>query len=425
MVHQQCPLSSEACERRITNPLEAGRQQQRYEEAFSKAIHRQYPLSNNDREFLTNLRQVFNLSEKVTDLIEARVVKAYASNSSLTTTVNPSPLIVEPQGRKRKQKVRQLLPKAIAVATALVSVSGLAHYGYVQWQADQVAKVAWEQTKTLETEKKYEACINQAKAVPQKSRFYTDAQKLQNQCQSLAQDEQWLAQAKAFATKSNFKEAIAQASKIQPGSSFHQEAQQLTGLWSENLLRQAEGLYQQAYSSKDLDKAINITKVIPQTSSVAQKAKETTLKWRTEWNKNGTYLREAQTALDQGNWWKAIDQANKVRLLGLEVKRNTPYWENKMKPIIETAERRIAPSDSQESVTIQQSAPRRATTQQSTPLPSSSRQSSAQQSFTQQPSTRRSTTQRTIPRRSAPRRSTTQRTIPRRSPSGGWPAKQL
>ncbi len=404
MVHQQCPLSSKACERRITTPLEAGRQQQRYEEVFTKAIQRQYPLSDDDREFLANLRQVFNLSEKVTDLIEARVVKVYASNSSLSTTLNPSPLIVEPRGRKRKEKVWQLLPKAIAVTTALVSVSGLAHYGYVQWQADQTAKIAWEQTKTLEKERKYEACINQAKAVPQKSRFYTDAQKLLNQCQGLAQDEQWLAQAKAFATKSNFKDAIAQASKVQPGSSFRQSAQQLTGLWSENLLKQAEGLYQQAYNSKDLDNAINRTKVIRQTSSIAQKAGETTLKWRTEWNKNETYLQSAQTALDQGNWWKATDQVNKARLLGQEVKQNTPYWQNKVKPIIRRAEELRVARNRQVSGTTQQSTPKRSATRPSVTRPSAPR--------------------RATPKRSVTRRSTTQRATPR-PPSGGWPSKQL
>jgi len=40
-----------------------------------------------------------------------------------------------------------------------------------------------ESTKFLKEGKKYEECVNQASAVPQKSRFYADAQNLLNECQ--------------------------------------------------------------------------------------------------------------------------------------------------------------------------------------------------------------------------------------------------
>jgi len=43
-----------------------------------------------------------------------------------------------------------------------------------------------ESTKFLKEGKKYEECVNQASAVPQKSRFYADAQNLLNECQFFA-----------------------------------------------------------------------------------------------------------------------------------------------------------------------------------------------------------------------------------------------
>jgi len=48
-------------------------------------------------------------------------------------------------------------------------------------QAYQSA-AALESTKFLKEGKKYEECVNQASAVPQKSRFYADAQNLLNEC---------------------------------------------------------------------------------------------------------------------------------------------------------------------------------------------------------------------------------------------------
>jgi len=67
--------------------------------------------------------------------------------------------------------------------------------------------------------------VNQASAVPFKSRFYADAQNLLNECQFFAQDQKRLAQAK-LAKQNNFKDARAEANKIQPDRSFA-SAQQL------------------------------------------------------------------------------------------------------------------------------------------------------------------------------------------------------
>ena len=356
---------------------------QQYEQAFTWASQRQYPLSDEDREFLEYRRQKLSLSKEITDKIEAKVTEIYkptlpepeepvcggSEQGSLpnngtcpvlptaTGSFNPIPPVVAPikkpvtkLGGEHKEKVRRLRLKATVVA-ALVSVGAIAYYGYTQWQA-YFAKAALERTETLKERKEYEECVNQAKAVPQQSLFYTDAQDVLNQCQRLAQDEKWLAQAKELEKKNSFKDAIAAANKIQSNSSFHQEAQPLISQWSLDLLKQAEGRYKESYTSKDLENAIDITKAIPKTSSVAKDAEEAIGKWRTEWNNNENSLKEAQNALKEGNWQKAIDKANKVRLLGQKVEENTLYWQNKMKPLLKKADELIAASNKPRPVPI-------------------------------------------------------------------------
>ncbi len=202
-------------EKQVTQGYEQKLQQ--YQETFTRAIQRQYPLSDHEREDLSDLRRFLNLSETITDEIEAEVTETYNLKPRLPTAA--------PQGGEDKEKVWRLLFKATVVAAAFVSVS-LAGYAHIQWQAYQSAAVL-ESTKFLKEGKKYEECVNQADSVPQKSRFYADAQNLLNECQRLAQDEKRLAQAKELAKKNNFKDTRAETSKIQPDSSFRSSAQQL------------------------------------------------------------------------------------------------------------------------------------------------------------------------------------------------------
>lgn len=144
--------------------------------------------------------------------------------------------------------------------------------------------------------------------------------------------------------KNKFKDAISTVGAIHSASSFHSQAEQLTSQWSRSLLDQAEELYKQSYKARDLEKAIDITKAIPKTSSVAENAERMTKKWRAEWNRNETYFQEADDALRQGKAKEAIDKTNQIRLLGQEVKQDTSYWQNKMKPIIGRAKGLIAAS---------------------------------------------------------------------------------
>ncbi|MBV9386099.1 MAG: hypothetical protein JOZ78_06695, partial [Chroococcidiopsidaceae cyanobacterium CP_BM_ER_R8_30] len=264
---------------------------------------------------------------------------------------NPTLPVDEPQQGGNQKEVRRLLLTA-TVVLAVVSM-GLGYY-YTKWQTNQSEKTALETIQLLRAGKsyeEYEECVNQAKAVPRTSPFYADAQNLLNECQSLVQEGKLLAKAKELVQENNLKNAIYEVSKIQPDSSYFWSAQQLINQWSLNLIKQAEEVYKQSSNSKGLENAIGITKAIPKTSSVTKNAEKMTENWRIEWNKNENYLQASQNALKQDKWQEAIDKTNKVRLLGQKVKQNTPYWQNKIKPIIEMAQKHIAGAKTPESRT--------------------------------------------------------------------------
>ncbi len=261
----------------------------------------QYKLNQNTR---PQFQQSLGLREQNTGSTETKITETYNLNQRLPAVV---------QGGEDKKKVRPLLLQATTVvAAALVSV-GLAYYAY-----------------------------NNLQTAPSTEPHLEESPKIVNAVKPLQDNNKLLlVQAQALANKNNFKDAIAEASKIQPNGSFSQSAARLINQCSENLLKQAEERYKQSYNSKDLENAIDITKAIPRTS-VAKNAEETSKKWRIEWNSNENYLKSAQNAVNERKGQEAIDTANKVRLLGQEVKRETPYWQIKMKPIIEPAEKLIA-----------------------------------------------------------------------------------
>ena len=252
--------------------------------------------------------------------------------------LSPTLIIREKQVGEKKKPVWHL-SKLTAVAAVVVGIAS--YYYYTQGQIDQPEKAGVEAIQLLQQGKNYEECVHKAEAVLPTSPFYPKAQNLSNECQRLAQDEKLLTRAQDLAKKHNFKEAISEASKIQLGTS-RPLAQQLSDQWSMNLIKQSEELYEQSSNSKELENVLALIKAIPQTSSVAKSADEMSQKWRTEWNKNEHYLQAANDALKQGKWQEAIDKTHQVRLIGQEVKQNTPYWQNKMKPIIEMAQKRIA-----------------------------------------------------------------------------------
>ncbi|KJH71953.1 hypothetical protein [Aliterella atlantica] len=385
LLQQNLELSNEVTESIATKVTSAYEQKlQDYEKALTWASKRQYPFSDEDREFLEYRRQQLNLRSSIASTIEAKITENYPRNNIASTIetkitendprnnianpieaeitendrqtlpelkqfVAPSseqpslsgksicpPLPTKPK-REHKQNPGRVQLKPIVLA-AFLGIGAIAYYAYIE----QSAKANLSQAKTLIASKKYAECVAQAKAVPQIALSYGNARSILNQCQSLAQEEKLLTQAQDLAKKNNFQAAIATVNKIQAGSNLRTSAAHLSDRWSENLLKQAQERYKQAHDFQEFKNALDLTTAIPKTSPVAKNAEEMRQKWNTEWRKNETYLEEAQNALLEGKLRQAIDRANQVRILGQEVKRDNLYWQNNLKPIIEEAEQRLA-----------------------------------------------------------------------------------
>ena len=142
-----------------------------------------------------------------------------------------------------------------------------------------------------------------------------------------------------LAAERNFKEAITEAGKIPQDAAYHRDAQQLISQWSNSIFEIATNKYQLG----SLNDAIAIAKAVPETSPVYQKAQGEIKLWNREWEKNHSYLTAAHIALEQGKWQNAISEAKKTT--------NTPYWQERIKPVIQKAESKIA--ESKTVVTIQ------------------------------------------------------------------------
>lgn len=371
LLQQNLELTNEIVKSIAAKVIQAYEQKlQQYQKALIWASQRQYPFSDEDRAFLEYRRQQLNLSNNIADSIAAKITETYnqiplapiqpiaesreqpsvynnVPFPSVLTKIYKQPsvynnvprpsVLTEPKGERQKNLRLQRL-RATVVA-AVLSVSAIAYYACIE----QPANANLRQATSLTARKKYEDCANRAKVVPQISLVYAEAQSILSKCQRLAQDEQWLTQAQDLANKNNFKDAIAVANKI-PASQNRSSAAPLINRWSNILLKQAEAQYKEAHDFQEMKNAIDITTAIPKTSSVAKNAEEMRQKWQAEWHKNETYLEEAQNASMKGKWQEAIAQVNQIRILGQEVKQDTLYWLNNIKPIIEGAEKRVAAS---------------------------------------------------------------------------------
>ncbi len=210
----------------------------------------------------------------------------------------------------------------IGATITAVLMSVVAGYG-IYWQPRPNEKTL-EQIETLRAAGKYEKCVNQAATNPQDSHLYTAAQALLHECQ--------LAQAKKFAAAQNFKAAIAEASKIPQAGAYHQEAQQLVNQWSETVLEIAKN----EYESGKLNEAIAIANAIPATSRIYPQTQAAIKHWQGEWKENTSYLKAAQTALNEGKWQNVLSFGHKVT--------DTPYWNQRLEPIIQKAKSKVAES---------------------------------------------------------------------------------
>ncbi len=214
-----------------------------------------------------------------------------------------------------KPKQRRLL---IGASITTIAIGTLGVYALYR----QLGTSSLKQIKTQIAQGNYQECVEQATAIPQNSRIYTEAQTLLQQCQ--------LSLAKQLAANNNFAVAITEAAKILHNSVGYPEAQQRISEWSDSILEIASKKYQ----SGKLSDAIATAKSIPESSSVYPKAQGTIQQWNKEWQKNQSYLQAAQKALDEGKWQSAISEANKVT--------NHSYWQERIEPIIQKAESQIA-----------------------------------------------------------------------------------
>lgn len=255
---------------------------------------------------------------------------AIGVNTPQATVLSPSKPQISTSLVKPKQ--RRLLIRA---SITTIAISALAVYALYR-QPGASTQASLEQIKMRIAEGKYQECVEQATAIPQNSRIYTEAQTLLQQCQ--------LSLAKQLAANNNFAVAITEAAKIPQNSVGYQEAQQRISQWSDNILEMAKHRYQLG----NLSDAIAIAKTIPESSSVYPKAQKTIQQWNKEWQQNQSYLQAAQKALNEGKWQTAISEANKVT--------DNPYWRKQIEPINQKAKSQIeAPKRSQ----VRQSQPPR------------------------------------------------------------------
>ncbi len=246
--------------------------------------------------------------EPIASSLNQNVIPAEETANSLSKTVIP-----------KHPTIHNKLRIGAGITAVLVSLVA----GYIlYWQPRPSISKTLERIENLKAAGKYEECMSQAPTIPRHSFFYTDAQTILYECQ--------LAQAKTLATARKFYAAIAEASHIPQGATLYQDAQQLIDQWSDSILKIADNTYR----SGKLNDAIAIAKAIPKTSLVYQKSQGAIKQWNGEWENNNSYLKAAQKALDAGQWQNAITEAKKVI--------DTPYWQEKIKPITQKAESKIA-----------------------------------------------------------------------------------
>jgi uncharacterized membrane protein YgcG len=252
-----------------------------------------------------------------------------SADSATAPIASALPLKAEPvrPARTRKNaKIWAWVGGSVAIATLATAIG----YG---WQRQAYLKVETQvrQLAILEDSQQYEACIQQASAIPQRyAQLKTEAEAIRGNC--------LLAQAQALAQQRQFKAAIAQAEQIQPPMPAHNMAQQQIQDWSNQILQTATQQYRQG----KLQAAMTIIQAIPDRLPLATTAQTTVQQWQTESQKNETLLKTAQQALEKRQWQAVLDTLKQVRVLNQPVSRNSPYWNANLKDLTLKAEQGMA-----------------------------------------------------------------------------------
>ena len=232
--------------------------------------------------------------------------------------------------QKPSEKGERLRHHRARLALAGVTVAGLLTIGGLGLQnrnAFETAEQALAQAQQFQNSEDYGACVNTAQTVSRRySWVHGNARDLMGICLFL--------QAEEFAAGYRFKDAIAVAQKITDDMSAYQEAQAVIPAWSEEILQIALNNYKLG----QYEAAQSIIQSIPKNSEIGDSVAQTLDTWRTEWQKNNETLTAAQTAVDQQSWQQALNEADKITLMGESVSEGNPYWKERLQPIVSEAE---------------------------------------------------------------------------------------
>ncbi|MBD3882081.1 serine/threonine protein kinase [Phormidium tenue FACHB-886] len=225
----------------------------------------------------------------------------------------------------------------LGIGAVGVAISAIASSTYL-WQQRQAylkQQQILQDARTQQVQRSYLVCIQQAQTVPQQyTDLYKTAQILLGDCQ--------LALAQQMAQQSRFREAIVTASQISLSHAAYQQAQPLLAQWAKSILKRATDRYQ----GGKLDEAVAIASAIPQTSSIYFEAQAAIKKWNQEWKTNDTYFKAIQKSLKEGRWESVLAEAKKL---------TTTYWQQKVKPIVQQANTKIAAANAARSLEAQES----------------------------------------------------------------------
>jgi len=239
-------------------------------------------------------------------------------NNGQSQTTSPQP----------PTKKSPLLIGVIAAMTTSLLAGGTS-LGYKQWQDNtlkQERQSHFYHIQNLQENGQFEYCIQEAQAFPSDyPELYHQVKEVQKSCQhSLALE--LLTQAKSLAGSDQLIKAIGTVSQIQItlDPDFYKQAQERIEQWSNDILTRADVQYQLG----ELDTAVDWAKAIPQTVPVYQKAQQRIEYWQKTWTENQEHYDVAQDALNNGQFDKAIAEANQI---------TTQHWQQKVKPIKDRA----------------------------------------------------------------------------------------
>ncbi len=194
----------------------------------------------------------------------------------------------------------------------------------------QTAQATLSQVKRLQTEKKYQDCLDQAAGIVHSfginPNLRNQAEKLLSQCQ-VAIAQQTIQQAKQLAASGKLVNAITTASQVSPDGQLAAAAQPLIAGWTQRLLN----LGWNQYHAGKLDKAIAYADAIPATAPNYQTAQGIVTQWRENWQTAESQFNQAQQSLNQNQWQEAIDIARTPT-------PNNRFWQARLATVVQRAE---------------------------------------------------------------------------------------